>query len=460
MIITHYLQADLTAAQQQFPPIRVMQGDNDSRAIAISLYDGAAAYEIPQDAEAVVRFRRADGSGGVYDTLPNGDTAWSLEENTVTVMLAPQVMAAWGSVAVSVALVYRQQILGIVPFSVTVLPDPAVGTTSAEDYFNYSVLKRVDAALENQVMPAYWQQHLEEKVPEIRNILATAGRNRSAFLWYNDCYFDHSSKMAPALLAYLSRHTPIHKTIFGGDALPSRSNPNSLHEWHSALRNVPNHHSVVGNGDRRLDDPALYSMMLAAEEDCTIVRGGDFSYYIDDPNEQTRYLYLDTSSYTAEYTPLNDSDFLFALQALRSAPQGWHIVAIGHIWYLPSSPAAYTVGQIPMCCQMYLQLFGALNNRQSGSYTLGGTAYGYDFTGSTARVEFCIGGHAYGDHSFISDEEIPVILTEAENYMYGALPYTTGTVTESSINAIVADYGRGVVEIIRIGRGESWTVAL
>ena len=127
MIITHYLQADLTAAQQQFPPIRVMQGDNDSRAIAISLFDGAAAYEIPQDAEAVVRFRRADGSGGVYDTLPNGDTAWSLEENTVTVMLAPQVMAAWGSVAVSVALVYRQQILGIVPFSVTVLPDPAVG---------------------------------------------------------------------------------------------------------------------------------------------------------------------------------------------------------------------------------------------------------------------------------------------------------------------------------------------
>lgn len=309
------------------------------------------------------------------------------------------------------------------------------------------------------VIPSYWLTHLNERIPAIRAAMTAAGWKKSAFLWYHDVHWTYGYKKAPMLLKYLYEHTPINKTMFGGDVVDNEGDTSTmtyLWDWRDAVRDVPNHHSVPGNHDdgnttdNLWDDPYIYAYLLAAEETPDVVRGdAGLYYYIDDPTEKTRYLYIDTA--TKDGNIINDTaEQAWLVESLKSTPAGWHIVAIAHIWrtvdYDASPPAdagwsyggAYCIGEFDKY------------NARTGEYA-----------SCTGKVEFCIGGHTHVDADFVSDGGIPVILTECDSrYVRSSLECTEGTITESSVNAIVADYANGIVNVIRIGRGSSRTVNL
>ena len=182
---------------------------------------------------------------------------------------------------------------------------------------------------------------------------------------------------------------------------------------------------------------------------------------MDDPCEESRYLYLDTSMCWALDAAGDAGAVSFAVDALSGTPDGWHIAAVSHIWFLYADTATPTVGDIPDYCKIYLSLFDALNARSSGEVDVSGTAVPYDFRSAGAKVEFCIGGHTHVDHDFRSDGGIPVILTETDSYhSRSGLANTKGTTAEASVSGIVADYDSGKISVIRIGRGESRQVSL
>lgn len=309
-------------------------------------------------------------------------------------------------------------------------------------------------------IPTYWQTHLDKRVVSIREAMAAAGWNKSAFFWYSDVHWTYGHQKAPMLLKYLYQHTPVNKTVFGGDIVDNEGDDTTmsyLWDWRAAVRDLPNHHSVPGNHDdgnstdNRWDDPYIYAYLLAAEETPDVVRGGALYYHIDNPTEKTRYLYLDTA--TKDGNICNDTVQQEWLKAkLKSTPSGWHIVAIGHIWrtvdYSVTPPVdagwsyggAYCIGEFDKY------------NARTGEYA--------SCTG-TGRVEFCIGGHTHVDADFVSDGGIPVILTECDaKYVRSGLTCTAGTITEASVNAVIADYTNGYVRIVRIGRGKGRTIML
>ena len=314
-------------------------------------------------------------------------------------------------------------------------------------------------ATAEEAVPSYWLTHLQERVPAIRAAMTAAGWNKSSFLWYSDVHWTYGYKRAPMLLKYLYQHTPINKVIFGGDIVDSEGDDTTmayLWDWREAVRDLPSHHSVPGNHDdgvaidNRWDDPYIYAYLLAAEETPDVVRGdAGLYYYIDDQVEKTRYLYLDTA--TKDGNIINDvNQQTWLKETLISTPAGWHIVAIGHIW----RTVDYDV-----------------NPPQDDGWSWGGAhclgefdkynARTGDYASCTGRVEFAIGGHTHVDADFVSDGGIPVILTECDSrYVRSGLSCNAGTITEASVNAIVADYGNGVVTVIRIGRGTSRTVNL
>ena len=85
--------------------------------------------------------------------------------------------------------------------------------------------------------------------------METAGRNKAAFLWYTDAHWDvGNSKVSPKILRYLVKNTSMNKVNFGGDII---GNPTALtheeiksvYEWREAIKDLPNHHSVIGNHD-------------------------------------------------------------------------------------------------------------------------------------------------------------------------------------------------------------------
>lgn len=313
-------------------------------------------------------------------------------------------------------------------------------------------------------IPDYWKTHLESKAIEIRKVTEAAGRNKSAFLWYSDIHWNMNYKQSPKLLKYLYENTPINKTNFGGDVVQDEPTNDTIddvvemsyiYDWRKAIRCLPNHHSVVGNHDdgsvvnNRFSEDCVYSFLLAPEENNCVVYGDGIYYYIDDNAEKTRYLYLDTA-----YQMANTQQIEFVINTLNTTPADWHIVAISHIWHeaLWSEEQGDYIGDYSVAASKFLQLFYAYNHRTSGNID----SVSYNFAEANGKFEFCIGGHTHWDYTSYYNDEILVILTETDSTRERIdVTAVGGTITENSVNAVVADYNNNTVSIIRVGRGES-----
>ena len=119
MIATHKITMDLARNIGKYiPPIDVMQDDKYSRDIEFTIKSDGSDL-ILSNHTALIRFKKADGTGGNYDTLPDGRTAYTIEGNVVTVSLAPQVCTAVGKVELSVAIISSSGKSYLHTFSVT-----------------------------------------------------------------------------------------------------------------------------------------------------------------------------------------------------------------------------------------------------------------------------------------------------------------------------------------------------
>ena len=135
MIITHNITMDL-ACRGQVPSIDAVQDDRYCRNVALTLTAGGEAWTPPEGASVIVRYSKADGCGGEYDTLPDGTTAWSVSGNVVTVALAPQVLTVQGAVSVTVGFISGDRELYTFLFLVNVGPNAGAQTAASEDYFS------------------------------------------------------------------------------------------------------------------------------------------------------------------------------------------------------------------------------------------------------------------------------------------------------------------------------------
>lgn len=316
------------------------------------------------------------------------------------------------------------------------------------------------------VLPDYWQSHLAAKATAIDSALDAAGEKKSAFLWYTDAHWASNHGMSPMILKYLSKHTGMEKTFFGGDiAVDKTGEIAAITAWQELVRDIPNHHSVIGNHDSQVTELPTASdravFFLGPERTGDVVYGTDATngrnyYYIDNHIESTRYICLSTGKMWT-----HADEITWCIDALNSTPQGWHIVIISHLWLnndyengtgIITTPENYT--------KVYLDLFDAYNYRESGTTAMHSVAY--SFANAKAKVVFVIGGHVHQDYDFTTAKGIPVILTECDAWQErddGSV-VTQGTITENCVYAVVADYTAKTVRIINIGRGDTRSVAI
>lgn len=94
---------DLNLSIDGIPPqLHMPQGDG-GRIISASLRNGATIYSPPDGTMCMLRFRKPDGTGGLYDTAEDG-TKISLANNVATIPVALQVLAVSGPVHCQVEL--------------------------------------------------------------------------------------------------------------------------------------------------------------------------------------------------------------------------------------------------------------------------------------------------------------------------------------------------------------------
>ena len=451
------------SARGVIPLLYAKQRDVGSK-ILIQLTDNKKEYVIPADVTWSVWFSGKSGEGN-YDKI-DGRDAVVVEGSNATVELIYQMLDNPGPGEMCLVMNSADGTqLGLwnIPYYVEAIP--GADSKAAESYYSafLDAVRKVEEAaqkVENDMIPDYWKEHLDSKVAQIREAMLTAGINKSAFFFYSDSHWSNentsTAKMAPTLLKYLCKNTPINKTNFGGDIVKAEGADSDtmayLWEWRNLLYGLPNHHSVVGNHDdgnatnNLFSENYVYGYLFAPEETCDIVRGEEgMYYYIDNPEEKTRYLYLDTA-----YQGVTDAQQAFVKAALLSTPENWHIVAIAHLWYYNDYTTYPPVlNGFDTNAKKLLDMFDSYNAR-SGEYADCG-----------AWVEFCIGGHYHLDHVEHTDGGIPVIIVEADalHDRSGTMP-SAGTTDEAAVSAVILDYAAQQIKVIRIGRGADFTVVV
>lgn len=134
MMITNKLKLDLQTPGTT-PTIHAVQNDSYTRNLEITLLSDHRPFVFPEQAAVVIRYRKSDGKGGEYDTLPDGTAAWWADRNILTVALAPQVLTTPGSVLLTVTLIAEGTQLTLFPIRISVAPVAAAKLAKSEDYF-------------------------------------------------------------------------------------------------------------------------------------------------------------------------------------------------------------------------------------------------------------------------------------------------------------------------------------
>lgn len=117
------------------PFVDAVQGET-ARAVTLALYQNDADWTIPQDASILIRYRKPDCTGGVYDSMPDGSRAWNIYGSRVDIRIAPQALAVAGVTAMQVAIIAQGEELASFIFHLRVESDPSVGTRASDDYIN------------------------------------------------------------------------------------------------------------------------------------------------------------------------------------------------------------------------------------------------------------------------------------------------------------------------------------
>lgn len=137
MKVTHKINADLQICAA-VPRLTMVQSDLHSREMEITVTSGGIAW-IPENIHKVLlQYRKSDGTGGSYDTLPDGNQAWAINGNKITICVAPQMLTVPGLVEAQVILGYDEQRVATFAFQIIVEGDLSEGIIKSEDYTNWT----------------------------------------------------------------------------------------------------------------------------------------------------------------------------------------------------------------------------------------------------------------------------------------------------------------------------------
>lgn len=134
------------------PVVFAKQGDTGSRIVEITLTDNRMLWAIPAGVTILIRYRKANGAAGMYDTLPDGKSAYTVDatHGCITITLAPQILAEPGSVRADITIISGAQVLATFDFCVQVERSPVDNATlESQDYYKIASLAQINGAIDN-----------------------------------------------------------------------------------------------------------------------------------------------------------------------------------------------------------------------------------------------------------------------------------------------------------------------
>ena len=126
--------------------VYAVQGETNTRKVEISMLENGVAWNVPSETTVAVAFSKPDGTKGLYDFLPDESAAAIVNENKVTIVLAPQVLTAHGNVMASVVFYDSNlDVLATFPFVIFVEKNPGFGEQISNNYYALQNLEQINA---------------------------------------------------------------------------------------------------------------------------------------------------------------------------------------------------------------------------------------------------------------------------------------------------------------------------
>ena len=152
MTVTSNITLDLRRPDSTRSCVYAKTGD--SRSVEAALYDGGEPWAAPSGATVVIRFRKPDKTGGIYDRLPSGATAYTIVTDpdtggtVVTATLAPQMLTCPGLVVADMVIISGSDTVATFSWRVDVQWSPMDGVdTTSQDYYNYQTLAQINRGI-------------------------------------------------------------------------------------------------------------------------------------------------------------------------------------------------------------------------------------------------------------------------------------------------------------------------
>ncbi|MBO5323696.1 MAG: metallophosphoesterase [Oscillospiraceae bacterium] len=153
MTITHKINMDLVS-KGIAPKFDMVQGDYCARQIEIRLFSNNTPWSIPENALVMVRYRRPDKSVGIYNTLPDGTSAYTITGgNALSITVTPEALAIPGTVSLVVSLSNRERELSTFEVQIEVQPNLSSGAALDGNYSSITgMLPIPDVAVSGQML--------------------------------------------------------------------------------------------------------------------------------------------------------------------------------------------------------------------------------------------------------------------------------------------------------------------
>lgn len=134
MLVTKKLTVDL-ARKTLLGTVDAVQGDS-AIALQLTLLCDGVPWIVPEDASVIVRYGQGNACG-TYDTLSDGTPAYGVQDNVLTVYLAPEVCGAPGKTDFQVTILEGDKQISTFRMVVDVQGEVS-GSDKPGDYTNLS----------------------------------------------------------------------------------------------------------------------------------------------------------------------------------------------------------------------------------------------------------------------------------------------------------------------------------
>jgi hypothetical protein len=202
--------------------------------------DGSTPWEIPAGALAVIRYSKPDGTVGFYDTLENGDLAYSFSGNIITFGLATQALTVPGTVYMQIDF-YAEGNVKLSTFTfrlevqANVFPDEEI---ISDDYIDVLTGKLSEAAeIFEQIKAAYGAPRIAATVAAMtdHSLIYVYTGSETAYVAGNWYYWDGTAWTSGGVY---NSNTTIDATLsIQGDAADAKAAGNAISYVRNNLTN-------------------------------------------------------------------------------------------------------------------------------------------------------------------------------------------------------------------------------